>query len=100
MGLAQAGQTGMVLGLWGAVQASAAGVAVAAGGLIRDTVSALAHKGVLGTAMDVPSVGYSVVYHCEIALLFATLVALGPLVKVVRRQARPSYELADLQGQI
>ena len=35
MSMAQAGQTGFVLGVWGAVQASAAGTAVAAGGLLR-----------------------------------------------------------------
>ena len=51
MGLAQSGQTGMVLGVWGAVQASAAGIAVATGGLVRDGVSALAQSGVLGTAL-------------------------------------------------
>ena len=99
MGLAQAGQTGMVLGVWGAVQASAAGIAVAGGGLIRDGVSALAQRGTLGVAMDNPWVGYSFVYHCEIALLFATLVALGPLVRRARRRLRQSFELVDLQGQ-
>ncbi len=101
MGLAQGGQTGggqtgMVLGVWGAVQASAAGLAVASGGLIRDGVSALASSGALGTAMDQPSVGYSFVWHCEIALLFATLVALGPLAKVARRLG-PSFDLNGLQ---
>ena len=88
MGLAQKGQTGLVLGIWGAVQASAAGIAVASGGLVRDGVSALAARGSLGEAMSGASVGYSVVYHCEIALLFATLIALGPLVRrPVRRPA-------------
>ena len=96
MGLAQAGQTGMVLGVWGAVQASAAGLAVAAGGLIRDGVSALAVKGTLGAGMASAAAGYSFVYHCEIALLFATLIALGPLVRAARR--RHSFEMADLQG--
>jgi BCD family chlorophyll transporter-like MFS transporter len=81
MGLARRGQAGLVLGIWGAVQASAAGLAVAAGGLLRDAVSALATQGALGVALDRPSIGYSVVYHCEIALLFATLVALGPLAR-------------------
>ena len=92
MGLAQAGQTGMVLGVWGAVQASAAGIAVASGGLVRDGVSALARSGALGVAMDQPSTGYSFVYHCEIALLFATLVALGPLAQGggPTRTVRPS----------
>lgn len=96
MGLAQAGQTGMVLGIWGAVQASAAGLAVAAGGLIRDGVSALAQSGALGKAMAQPATGYSFVYHCEIALLFATLVALGPLARVVR--GTRSFDLINLKG--
>ena len=79
MSLAQAGQTGFVLGVWGAVQASAAGAAVAAGGLLRDLVSQLAASGHLGSALNQPALGYSVVYHCEIVLLLATLVALKPL---------------------
>ncbi len=81
MGTARNGQIGLALGVWGAVQASAAGTAVAAGGLIRDGVSILATNGVLGQAMDNPATGYSVVYHIEIALLFATLIAIGPLVR-------------------
>jgi BCD family chlorophyll transporter-like MFS transporter len=97
MGLAQAGQTGLVLGIWGAVQASAAGLAVAAGGLIRDLVSGLAVKGTLGPGMEVASVGYSFVYHCEIALLFATLVALGPLVRRATGPAPRTFELTDLK---
>jgi BCD family chlorophyll transporter-like MFS transporter len=63
------------------VQASAAGSAVAAGGLIRDGVAVLAANGQLGEALAGPATGYSVVYHIEIALLFATLVAIGPLVR-------------------
>ena len=31
--------------------------------------------------MSDPSVGYLIVYHIEIALLFATLLAIGPLVR-------------------
>ena len=99
MGIAQPGQSGTVLGIWGAVQASAAGLAVAAGGLLRDGVSALAARGALGHALADPSVGYSFVYHCEIGLLFATLVALGPLTRLGWRVVHPSFELADLQGQ-
>ena len=99
MGLAQNGRTGLVLGIWGAVQASAAGTAVAAGGLLRDTVSALAMKGALGPAMTDPAVGYSFVYHCEIGLLFATLVALGPLVRRRLAPVRPILT-ANLQGQM
>jgi BCD family chlorophyll transporter-like MFS transporter len=81
MGSARHGEIGLALGVWGAVQASAAGVAVAAGGLIRDGVSLLANSGALGAGMDLPSTGYSVVYHIEIYLLFATLIAIGPLVR-------------------
>ena len=95
MGLAQAGQTGTVLGVWGAVQASAAGIAVASGGLIRDGVSALAQSGALGTAMAQPSTGYSFVYHCEIGLLFATLVALGPL---ARARGRNTFDAIEYRG--
>ena len=78
---------GLALGAWGAVQATAAGVAIALGGALRDAVSALAVSGWLGDALANPATGYSVVYHLEIALLFATLVALGPL---VRRSAGPA----------
>jgi len=81
MGSARGGQIGLALGVWGAVQASAAGLAIAAGGLIRDGVSMLASSGALGEGMDLPSTGYSVVYHIEIYLLFATLIAIGPLVR-------------------
>ena len=95
MGTARNGQVGLALGVWGAVQASAAGTAVAAGGLIRDGVSILASNGLLGQAMDNPATGYSVVYHIEIALLFATLIAIGPL---VRRARLPSFGLGDLSS--
>ncbi len=72
---------GLALGAWGAAQASAAGLAVALGGGIRDAVQALAAAGHLGPGLMTPDVGYSVVYHIEIGLLFLTLVILGPLVR-------------------
>jgi BCD family chlorophyll transporter-like MFS transporter len=81
MGSARPGQIGLALGVWGAVQASAAGSAVAAGGLIRDGVGWLAGQGVLGDGLANAATGYSVVYHIEVALLFATLIAIGPLVR-------------------
>jgi BCD family chlorophyll transporter-like MFS transporter len=73
---------GLALGAWGAAQATAAGLAIALGGGIRDAVNHLALSGSLGEALALPSTGYSVVYHLEIALLFGTLVALGPLVRL------------------
>lgn len=79
---------GLALGAWGAAQATAAGLAVALGGTIRDAVGHLAEAGRLGAALADPATGYSVVYHLEIGLLFATLVALGPLVRTAA-PARP-----------
>ncbi|KMO35944.1 BCD family MFS transporter [Methylobacterium aquaticum] len=79
-------QAGLALGAWGAVQATAAGAAIAASGILRDAGSALAVSGRLGEALSEASTGYLVVYHIEIGLLFATLVAIGPL---VRRPALP-----------
>ncbi|MFW5661637.1 MAG: BCD family MFS transporter [Oceanicaulis sp.] len=81
MELGEARGSGLALGAWGAVQATAAGVAVIAGGSLRDLVHALSESGALGAAWQGPAVGYSVVYHVEIALLFAALAAIGPLAR-------------------
>ncbi len=93
---------GLALGAWGAVQATAAGLSVAAGGAVRDLVSGLAVRGELGTALVSPVTGYSFVYHLELYLLFAALVAIGPLVRPIGRRATalPSnkFGLADLPG--
>jgi BCD family chlorophyll transporter-like MFS transporter len=85
---------GLALGTWGAVQATAAGSGVALGGLVRDAVSGLAGSGALGEALAGPTTGYSFVYHLEILLLFATLAAIGPLV----RWAGASSTLPGLAG--
>ncbi|GEP00090.1 BCD family MFS transporter [Methylobacterium haplocladii] len=81
--MAKAGpeDTGLALGAWGAVQASAAGLAIAASGILRDVGAAVAQSGVLGEGMNEPAIGYLIVYHIEIAFLFATLIAIGPLVR-------------------
>ncbi|WP_224826663.1 PucC family protein [Cognatishimia sp. MH4019] len=73
---------GLALGAWGAAQATAAGISIALGGLIRDLMQAAAANGSLPDALSDPATSYSVVYHVEIGLLFVTLVALGPLVRV------------------
>ena len=78
----EAAGRGLALGAWGAAQATAAGLAIFVGGALRDGVGHLAQSGALGAALDAPATGYSVVYHTEIGLLFATLVALGPLVRL------------------
>jgi BCD family chlorophyll transporter-like MFS transporter len=71
MQLAPKSQTGLALGAWGAVQASAAGVAVALGGIIRDVTAGLSG----------PTAGYTVVYGLEIVLLLATVVVMRPLLR-------------------
>ena len=59
----------------------AAGGAIAISGLLRDGIAHLAASGALGEALAGPATGYTVVYHLELGLLFATLVAIGPLVR-------------------
>ncbi len=82
--LVQDGQSGLGLGAWGAVQASAAGGAIAVSGLISDGVSWAAGRNLLGEAITGSAAGYGAVYLIEIALLFATLIAIGPLVRKAR----------------
>jgi BCD family chlorophyll transporter-like MFS transporter len=102
MGLESHGFNGLALGAWGAVQASCAGVGVAVGGALRDAVSAAATAGALGPALTSPATGYSFVYHLEMLLLFATLVAIGPLVRAGRRDiptpAAGRFGLAEFPG--
>jgi BCD family chlorophyll transporter-like MFS transporter len=101
MDLARNGQCGLALGAWGAVQATAAGTAIALGGILRDLVSGLATDGLLGPALNMPSTGYSFVYHVEVALLFGTLVAIGPLVRYVpehRQRSLSKFGLAEFPG--
>jgi len=99
MGLAREGSSGIALGAWGAVQATAAGVAIFAGGAIRDVVGAAAAAGSLGPALTDPAVGYVAVYHLEILILFAALVAIGPLAGGGERERTPSrFGLAEFPG--
>jgi BCD family chlorophyll transporter-like MFS transporter len=100
MSLQQGEDAGLALGAWGAVQATAAGASVAAGGMIKDAVGALATSGWMGESLISPVTGYSFVYHLEMYLLFGVLIAIGPL---VRRDALPAqtgrkFGLADLPG--
>jgi BCD family chlorophyll transporter-like MFS transporter len=74
MNLAPRHQTGLALGAWGAVQASAAGLAIALGGIIRDIVGQAVPHGRLGAAT-----GYDCVYVLEVLMLVATLATMAPL---------------------
>ncbi|MEI6642133.1 MAG: BCD family MFS transporter [Novosphingobium sp.] len=73
MSLAERGDSGVALGAWGAVQATAAGTALAVGGILRDTVA------LLGGGAGGRAAGYATVYSLEILMLIAALVVLGPL---------------------
>ena len=74
-------QRGLALGAWGAVQASAAGFAVAFGGIARDVVNGMSTRNVFGRGLSGPATGYSLVYSVEIVLLVITLVSMMPLIR-------------------
>jgi BCD family chlorophyll transporter-like MFS transporter len=78
-------QRGLALGAWGAVQASAAGIAVGISGIIRDLVSAAAQRHGLPGAFGGQASGYMTVYAIELLLLLLTMLAMAPL--IVRRAA-------------
>ncbi len=101
MELAKHSQAGLALGAWGAVGASATGGGIALGGALRDVMADLAASGRLGPALVGADTSYLIVYHLEIALLFATLAAIGPLVRMAgnaSRQPPAHLGLADFPG--
>jgi len=69
-------QTGLALGAWGAVQATAAGAGMAAGGVLRDAVDALLQP---ASAAASAGGGYIAVYGIEIVLLAAAVAAMSRL---------------------
>jgi BCD family chlorophyll transporter-like MFS transporter len=98
MGLRDAAQHGIALGAWGAVYATAEGTAFAVSGVAKDVVASVIGTGALGDGLLGVSVPYSVVYHLEIAVLFATFVALGPLATRWRAVGRTAgrFGLAEM----
>lgn len=92
MALSTAGQSGLAIGAWGAVQATMVGLGVASGGFLRDLVSSAAVAGALGPGLNTSAIGYSFVYLLEVAFLFCTLVALGPLVRPGARAIHPTTQ--------
>ena len=87
MALGGAARNGLALGLWGAVQATAGGLAIVAGGGLRDLVHSPGVEAVFGPALGDASAGYNAVYHVELALLFAGLAVIGPLVRLPGAEA-------------
>lgn len=101
MGVSEKSDSGLVVGAWGAVQATAIGTSLLAGGLVKNTINALALNGSLGETMITPASGYLVVYLFEIVLLFLCLAVLGPLTG--QRYSRDEnhdmrFGLAELPG--
>jgi len=67
------------------VQATAAGVAVALGGIMKDVIGALAEQGWFGPGLARASTGYVAVYGAEIALLAVTVLLMSALRRAVAR---------------
>jgi BCD family chlorophyll transporter-like MFS transporter len=78
MRLAPPDQAGLALGSWGAVQATAAGLGIAAGGALRDAGAAVLPDAALP---------YALVYGAEALLLIAALVTIFPLMRRDGRRA-------------
>ena len=80
-------QIGLALGAWGAVQATAAGIAVAIGGVTRDAIIAMSEEG-----RFVAADAYMPVFAAEAVLLLAAFIVLIPL---IRRKTRARRELSE-----
>ncbi|MEO1045555.1 MAG: PucC family protein [Pseudomonadota bacterium] len=83
---APVGQVGIALGAWGAVQATAAGVGAALGGVMRD----IGRNIILSDAWPPVTNGYILVYLLEIALLLATLLVMIPLLRRPEAKTEPA----------
>jgi BCD family chlorophyll transporter-like MFS transporter len=88
MNMAPKEQSGLALGAWGAVQASAAGLAIAVGGIMRDVIAHMTSRS-FG-----PATGYMAVYSLEILLLCVALVTMVPLLR--RRGELPDMGQSSL----
>ena len=78
--------TGMALGAWGAVQATAAGIGVALGGIIRDTI-----KGWPGYDVA-PAMTYIPVFAIEMLFLIFAAFAIYPVLRgKIGRKSKPVF---------
>ncbi len=80
-------QIGLALGTWGAVQATAAGLAVAVGGIVRDAIVAMSDE-----MNFVAADAYMPVFAAEAVMLAAALVILIPM---IRRKPRDRRALSE-----
>ncbi len=81
MHAAPAHQAGLALGAWGAVQATAAGIAVALSGTLRDVVNVFVGSAQWLWALPGEAIGYISVYGLEVVLLLVTIAAVLPLMR-------------------
>jgi BCD family chlorophyll transporter-like MFS transporter len=88
MSLPHQGEHGLALGAWGAVQATSAGVAMAAAGFIRDWVSSATDGSQAQVADPFPGLGYVTTYAIAVVGLFVLMVVLGPLAAKRRDDVR------------
>lgn len=96
MSSASRSQAGLALGAWGAVQATAAGVAVALGGVLRDGVDAALRTFEALQPLAGPAAGYVAVYSLEIVLLLVAIAAMAPVVRrAAQRRARSTEAGTD-----
>ena len=74
-------QAGLALGAWGAVQATAAGAAIALSSTIRDLVTYTVGPDAQVQGVGGVALGYVSVYALEIVILMVTIIAVIPLVR-------------------
>ncbi len=86
-------QVGLALGAWGAVQATAAGLGIAAGGVIRDVIIGVQSSGLLH-----PEAPYLPVFGLEILFLCLALVVIHPLLRTPTRTEAPAPYSHRRQG--
>jgi MFS transporter, BCD family, chlorophyll transporter len=77
-------QIGLALGSWGAVQATAAGLAIALSGAVRDGFQFVFGSRISVGGMDPVATGYLAVFGLEIVFLLVTLAATLPLLRARR----------------
>ncbi|SMC53578.1 BCD family MFS transporter [Rhizobium sp. RU36D] len=102
MAISKRSDSGIVVGAWGAVQATAIGASMLLAGVLKSGVNALALSGSLGEAMTSRASGYLVVYTFEIILMFVCLAVLGPLTGLRHRGSNHHtdmrFGLAEMPG--
>lgn len=101
MAISRRSDSGIVVGAWGASQATAIGCGLLLAGVLKNGVNTLALNGSLGEAMVTHAAGYVVVYSLEILLMFVCLAVIGPLTGRLYEKSEYSdtrFGLAEMPG--